>query len=576
LSYYLFCWSNEEKSLVAVFVKRNDVFVKAECFDSIILAKDLKLNRKNMKTSLCLFIIASILFTVDSIYGQTTFKNPIVTGMNPDPSICRVGDDYYLVNSTFEYFPGLPISHSKDLVHWKTIGYALSRPGSNPLIGAASGTGGQYAPTIRHHDGTFYVICTNYGGQGSHGEFYVTATNPAGPWSDPHWLKEWYVDPSLMFENDSVYYLSPDNKGSFLTGTMDLKTDKFHKPLKKIAAGLGGSSPEGPHMYKINDFYYLMSAEGGTGYQHREVIQRSKSPYGPFEASPVNPVVSNMNAPNHPFQAIGHADLLQLPDKSWWLVCLGIRPRNGNYHHLGRETFLAPVTWNKDGWPKVGANGIVEERLFAPNLPQHIWEKEPDRDDFNSSDLKLAWNFVRNPHAEDWSLTEKPGSLRLNGSKISFKEKDSPAFVGRRQSAYNTTSSAKISFVPTAINEEAGLVVRVDDANHYDFLITMRDGKRVVLLRKYLKNKEVSLNYKEIPKGDLILRISSTDLEYQFWVQKKGKKDLMVDTATTKDLSNEVIGGFTGTFIGMYASGNGSANTTPADFDWFDFKEDSK
>ena len=537
---------------------------------------DLKPNGKNMKTFLYTFIIASLLIGVDSIHGQTTFKNPILTGMNPDPSICRVNDDYYLVNSTFEYFPGLPISQSKDLVHWKTIGYALARPGSNPLIGAVSGTGGQYAPTIRYHEGVFYVICTNYGGQGSHGEFYVTATNPAGPWSDPHWLNEWYVDPSLMFENDSVYYLSPDNKGSFLTGTMDLKTGKFHKPLKKIASGLGGSSPEGPHMYKINDFYYLMSAEGGTGYQHREVIQRSKSPYGPFEASPLNPVVSNRYAPNHPFQAIGHADLIRLPDNSWWLVCLGIRPRNGNYHHLGRETFLSPVTWNKDGWPKVGAYGIVEEKLTAPNLPQHIWEREPVRDDFNSADLKLAWNFVRNPHDEDWSLTKKAGSLRLNGSKISFKEKDSPAFIGRRQTAYNMTSSVQISFVPTAPNEEAGLVVRVDDANHYDFLITMRDGKRVVMLRKYLKNKEVSLNYKEIPNGDLILRISSTDLYYQFWVQKNGKKDLLVDTATTKDLSNEVIGGFTGTFIGMYASGNGIANSNPADFDWFDFEEGSK
>jgi alpha-N-arabinofuranosidase len=255
---------------------------------------------------------------------------------------------------------------------------------------------------------------------------------------------------------------------------------------------------------------------------------------------------------------------------------LGIRPRNGNYHHLGRETFLAPVNWNTEGWPKVGANGIVEEKLTAPNLTQHIWEKEPVRDDFNGSDLKLAWNFVRNPHTEDWSLTEKPGSLRLNGSKISFKEKDSPAFIGRRQTAYNTTASAKISFVPTAINEEAGLVVRVDDVNHYDFLITMREGKRVVLLRKYLKNKEVSHNYKEIPRGDLILRISSTDLQYRFWVEKEGKKDLLIDTATTKDLSNEVIGGFTGTFIGMYASGNGSTNTNPADFDWFDFVEDPK
>lgn len=529
-----------------------------------------------MQAKVIVLMVLSTILWVGSINGQTTFKNPILTGMNPDPSICRVGEDYYLITSTFEYFPGVPIYQSKDLVHWKLIGHALSTAANNPLMGAASGTGGQYAPTIRYHDGTFYVICTNYGGWGSQGVFYVTATNPAGPWSDPHWLNNWYVDPSLMFENDSVYYLSPDNKGSFLTGTLDLKTNKHHKPLRLIAAGLGGSSPEGPHMYKINDYYYLMSAEGGTGYEHREVIQRSKSPYGPFEASPINPVASNMNAPNHPFQAIGHADLFQLPDQSWWLVCLGFRPRNGNYHHLGRETFLAPVTWNADGWPKVGTDGIVKEEYPAPNLPQHIWEKEPVRDGFDAPALGLNWNFVRNPHPADWSLTEKPGALRLNGSKISFKEKDSPAFVCRRQTAYEMTASAKISFVPAANNEEAGLVVRADDANHYDFLITMRDGKRVVMLRKYLKDKEFNTVFKEIPDGDLILRISATDLEYQFWMQRKGKKAVLVGTANTKDLSTEVVGGFTGTFIGMYASGNGDKNTHPADFDWFDFEENTK
>jgi alpha-N-arabinofuranosidase len=328
-------------------------------------------------------------------------------------------------------------------------------------------------------------------------------------------------------------------------------------------------------MYKVNDYYYLMSAEGGTGYEHREVIQRSKSPYGPFEASPFNPVASNMKAPQHPFQAIGHADLFQLPDQSWWLVCLGFRPRNGNYHHLGRETFLAPVTWNADGWPKVGTDGIVKEEYPAPNLPQHIWEKEPVRDEFNHSDLGLVWNFVRNPHDADWSLTEKPGSLRLKGSGISFKEKDSPAFVARRQTAFDMTASAKISFTPAAGNEEAGLVVRGDDVNHIDFLITLKDGKRVVMLRKYLKDKEPILQYKEIPNGELILGISSTDREYQFWVQKKGKKAVMVGTAETKDLSTEAIGGFTGTYIGMYASGNGSNNTNSADFDWFDYEENT-
>jgi len=508
------------------------------------------------------------------LQAQTTYKNPIITGMNPDPSICRVGDDYYLISSTFEYFPGLPIYHSKDLVHWKMIGYVLSRASNNPLMGCESGTGGQYAPTLRHHDSTFYVICTNYGGQGSRGVFYVTATNPAGPWSDPHWVNNWYVDPSLMFENDSAYFLSPDNNGSFLLGTLNPNTGTFIKPLEKIAEGLGGPAPEGPHMYKIKEYYYLMSAEGGTGYEHREVIQRSKSPWGPFAASPINPVISHMNAPDNPFQAIGHADLVQLQDSSWWLVCLGFRTSVGRYHHLGRETFLAPVTWDSDGWPKTGSDGIVEEELPTPNLTEYIWPKETKKDDFDSTSLRQAWNFIRNPHDVDWSLTSRPGFLRLNGSKMNFKQKDSPAFICRRQTAFNLSVSAKISFIAAATNEEAGLVVRGNDKNHFDFVISLIGGKRVVILRKYIEDKIVGLNYKEIPDTvKIILRITATNLQYSFWVQQEGQIAELIGISSTIDLSTEKIGGFTGTYIGMYASGNGTANTNPADFDWFEFEE---
>ncbi len=282
-----------------------------------------------MKIKLITLMFFGIIIIAYQVPGQTTFRNPIITGMNPDPSICRVDDDYYLVTSTFEYFPGLPIYQSKDLVHWKLIGHVLSRASNNPLMNCESSTGGQYALTIRYHSGTFYVTCTNYGGKGTQGAFYVTSTNPAGPWSDPHWVGNWYVDPSLMFENDSMYYLSPDNEGSFLLGTMDPETGTFYTPLEKIAEGLGGSSPEGPHLYKINEYYYLMSAEGGTGYDHREIMQRCSSPWGPYEASPINPITSHRNAPNNPFQAIGHADMVETPD-GWWLVCLGIRPVGGN------------------------------------------------------------------------------------------------------------------------------------------------------------------------------------------------------------------------------------------------------
>lgn len=505
--------------------------------------------------------------------SQVTFRNPVISGLASDPSICRVGDDYYLVTSTFEYFPGLPIYQSIDLVHWKMIGYALHKASQNPLLGCDSGTGGQYAPTIRYNNGIFYVVGTNYGGQGTKGAFYVTATNPAGPWSEPFWTDNWGVDPSLLFANDSVYYTHPAGcDGYFMQATLNLKTGKFNKPERKLANGTGGSCPEGPHLYKINGKYYLMAAEGGTGYGHMETMQRSDSPWGPFVKSPVNPIVSHKDDPGNPFQALGHADLVQLPDESWWLVCLGFRTKGGNYHHLGRETFLAPVTWNADGWPKVMPDGKIKQEMTAPNLPQHIWPTEPVRDDFDKTSLRLDWNFVRNP-GSFWSLSNKPGALQLKGTSLSFKEKQSPAFIGRRQTAFNLLASAKIDFVSTAENEEAGLVVRGNDANHFDFLITTFAGKRVMMLRQFLQGKTVGLNYREIPEGEIILRVSATDLEYKFWVQKEGQTAELIGTTLTKSLSTEVIGGFTGTFIGMYASGNGKNNTNPAYFDWFDFEE---
>ena len=504
--------------------------------------------------------------------SETTFKNPVISGMNPDPSICRVGEDFYLVTSTFEYFPGVPVYHSNDLVHWKLIGHALDSK-DNCLLNGACSSGGNYAPAIRYNNGTFYVSCTNYGGSGSQGAFYVTAKNPAGPWSDPVWVGNWCVDPSIMFANDSMYWVSPDNNGSFMVGTFDPEAKKFITPLRLIAAGLGGSSPEGPHMYKINKYYYLMSAEGGTGYEHREVIQRSKSPYGPFEPSPYNPVISNMNNPQSPFHAIGHADIVRLSDDSWWLVCLGIRPVEGKFHHLGRETFLAPVKWTDDGWPIAGADGVMTEEYPVPDLPEHIWEKEAVRDEFNNSKLGLQWNFLRNPNDADWSLSEAPGFLRLKGSKVSLWERDSPAFVGRRQTAFNMVASAKMSFIPTASNEEAGLVVRGNDANHFDLYLTTSERKRVVVLRKYLQDKVTEVNQVDAPDGDVILRISATDIEYKFWVQGEGEPATLVGTASPKDISTEKISGFTGAYVGMYASGNGSVNTNPADFDWFDYEE---
>ena len=273
-----------------------------------------------------------------------TYANPVIPGTTPDPSAVRVGDDYYLVTSSFEYFPGVPLYHSRDLVHWRQLGHVLSRDAQLPLRGIPSSQG-IYAPTIRHHDGTYYVVTTNMQGGGS---FYVKATAPTGPWSDPIFVREgeFTMDPSLFFDDDGkVYYTrhGGGREGGIYQAEIDVATGVLRAPARLVWKGTGDIWPEGPHLYKVDGTYYLMISEGGTSYEHMVTVARAKSPWGPFEPAPRNPILTHRFLPEHPLQATGHADLLQTPEGRFWLVLLGIRPSTPRRHHLGRET-LSPVS----------------------------------------------------------------------------------------------------------------------------------------------------------------------------------------------------------------------------------------
>jgi len=525
--------------------------------------------------SLILLVFSSALVFGSSQQQSTTFQNPIIPGFYPDPSICRVGDDYYMVHSSFEYFPGVPIFHSKDLVHWKQIGYCLTRK-SQLRLDKVRASGGIYAPTIRYHKGTFYMVTTNVDGGGN---FYVTAKDPAGPWSEPVWLDQSGMDPSLFFDDDGkVYYTRHEGQGDgyIAQKTLNPETGKLEGDLKKIWDGTGGIWAEGPHLYKIKGKYYLMISEGGTSYDHMVTIARSDSPWGPFEANPNNPILTHRNRPDSPIQALGHADLVETPD-GWWMVCLGIRPQGGRFHHIGRETFLAPVTWNDDGWPVVNGNGTLELTLPAPKLPQHPFEEPPARDDFDSDKLALQWNFLRNPYDGDYSLTARRGYLRLNGSAVTFNDQDSPAFVGRRQTDFNCVASTQLEFDPNSENEEAGLVARAFDRFHYEIGITFKNGKRQAFFRKIVRGEITDpVKYVYVQPGPVILSIKATPLSYEFSCQSSIGDREVLGTALTKDLSVENIGFergmcFTGVYFGMYATGNGKRNTSPADFDWFEY-----
>ena len=311
---------------------------------------------------------------------MTHFTNPIIPGFYPDPSVCRVGEDYYLVTSTFEFFPGVPVFHSRDLVHWEQIGHCLTRPSQLPLQDAEP-SGGIYAPTIRYHDGLFYMVTTNVT---CGGNFYVTATDPAGEWSDPIYVDQGGIDPSLFFDDDGKVYFVSNGDGCMSLCEIDPATGVKLAPTVKTWTGMGGRYPEAPHLYKINGMYYMMIAEGGTEYGHMETIARSASPYGPWEPSPRNPILTNRNTTmDMPIQATGHADLVQTQNGDWYAVFLAFRMTQGYFHHLGRETYLAPVVW-EDGFPYIGTCPLEGD----VNLPEAPVPQIPATTDFSAQSLE--------------------------------------------------------------------------------------------------------------------------------------------------------------------------------------------
>jgi xylan 1,4-beta-xylosidase len=504
-----------------------------------------------------------------------TFENPVLAGFHADPSICRVGDDYYLVCSSFEYFPGVPIYHSRDLVNWQHIGHCLTRKSQLPLDKMRA-SGGIFAPTLRYHDGTFYMITTNVWGGGN---FYVTAKDPAGPWSEPVMLDVEGIDPSLLFDDDGkVYYCRHVGGGDGYIGltTLDQVTGKLEGELKNIWGGTGGVWAEGPHVYKIDGKYYLMISEGGTSYNHAVTIARSDSAWGPYEANPANPILTHRGQAERPIQAVGHADLVETP-AGWWMACLGIRPQGGPFHHIGRETFLAPVGWSDDGWPVVNDNKGIEPTMAAPELPTHELEMPPARDDFDGEALPLRWNYLRNPVETNYSLSERPGYLRLKGTTVKLTDVDSPTFVGRKQRGLGCAASAMLDFEPAAESEEAGLVVRGNDENHYVVGVTMRDGKRQAFFRRVLKGKTIEpVAYANIANGAVQLSVEASPRQYDFFCRSNDGERISLGTASAQDLATEKIGGFTGAYIGMFATAADETASVSADFDWFDFEVTEK
>ena len=492
------------------------------------------------------------------------YKNPIIPGFNPDPSICRVGDDFYLVTSTFEFFPGVPIYHSKNLINWELINYCLTTDTQLPLQGA-NPSGGIYAPTIRYHDGTFFMTTTNVSNGGN---FIVHTKDIYGKWSEPVYIDQAGIDPSLYWENGICYFASnlsddPAAPQAIYVCEIDPFTGKKFTRSRCISPGCGGRHPEAPHMYKINDYYYLMLAEGGTEYGHMVTMQRSKNIYGPYEKCPHNPILSHRDTPG-PIQATGHADIVEDQNGNWWLVCLAIRPiGNGSLHlhHIGRESFLAPVKW-EDGWPVVGNNGTIAFEMDGPLPGPAPTPVSIDfEDSFDKDTLDLRWNFVRNPSRESYRL-EKGCLTLVSGQDDLSTSRGNPTMIATRQQEFDIEIIAQLEG-DISDGQRTGLSAFYNSDYHYDILITKDQDGHKVCLRKHVGDIDVIVASCKVDyKGSIRFKIKSNQEWYSLYYEENGEfielgrgKTALLATEVTHPMT------FTGTFLGIFCE-KGSSSVT--------------
>lgn len=493
-----------------------------------------------------------------------TFKNPVIEGFAPDPSVCAVGDDYYLVTSTFAYFPGVPIYHSKDLVNWKQIGNVLDREEQLPLTGAEH-SGGIFAPCLRYHDGTFYMITTNVT---EGGNFVVTAKDPAGPWSNPYYIDNAPgIDPSLFFDDDGkCYYIGtrPNPEGVKYNGDwevwlqeLSLETMQLTGVSTKLWKGALHTAiwPEAPHLYKKDGYYYLLIAEGGTGYNHACTVARSEKVDGPYIGNKNNPILTHRHlGKDFPVHNVGHGDFVETPDGQWYMTMLASRLFDG-YSNLGRETFLAEVTF-EDGWPVVnpGVGRLLEEQEHKlPLIPVE------ETTHFTFESLRPEFMFLRNPVMEHYTFNVNDGHLRMVPTPVTIKDLDSPTYLSVKQQAmdYQLKTKLKLNLAPQS---EAGLVILQNERYSIRLVVVVNQDQTTVQMISLIDGEETILGSKAISGDELTLEIEGKGQCVKGMCHINGETITVADNVDSHYLSTEVAGGFVGCTLGVYTT---STNDTP-------------
>lgn len=506
----------------------------------------------------------------------TSFKNPIITGFSPDPSICRVGNDYYLVNSSFVWYPAIPIYRSKDLVNWELIGHGITKSSQLHLNGVKDDDG-IWAVTIRYHNGLFYLIGTaNKAG----GNFLMTAKDPAGEWSDPIWLKDAPgIDASLFWDDDGKCYYIGNRfdqpkawpaQVAIWAQELNLNQMKLVGERQILTYGHANNAryAEGPHIYKVDGKYLLLCAEGGSSYFHAVTAHHNNKVLGPYIADKINPVLSHRQlGMEYPIQEVGHSDLVQTQNGDWWAVALGKRIGYGKVS-LSRETFLCKVQF-ENGTPIFNpGEGKVLKQQSRPNLPWTPVKSDPVTDEFDTGHLSLKWHFIRVPQIPFYSLED--GRLKLKLSPVVPDSLLCPSMIVQKLKETNFESTTKFSFKTKKDNEQAGLAIYRNNGAYFLLL----KGRNTITLISKDKGKKKIVAQVPYSRSDVYLRASGNGEQIIFSYGSDSGE--LTTIGAPQDIRIIAEGGtnrFNGPGIGMYAGSNGKPSKNSALFDWFDYQD---
>ncbi len=541
---------------------------------------------------------------------ERLIRNPILPGFNPDPSVVRVGEDFYIATSTFEWYPGVQIHHSRDLKNWRLVSRPLNRADLLDMRGNPDSCG-IWAPCLSWHDGLFHLVYTDvkrFDGNFKDTHNYLTTCETVdGEWSERVYLNSSGFDASLFHDDDGRKWLvnmiwdhrpRQNRFGGIYLQEYSVVQKKLVGPMSNIFHGSPLAFTEAPHLYRRNGWYYLLTAEGGTGYQHAMTVARSRQIDGPYELDPQGYLLTAKDNRDLPLQRCGHGDLFDTPNGEDYLVHLCGRPLKGLQRcPLGRETGLQKMYWSEDGWPRIEAaagDGLPSLEVPAPDLPEQPWPATPARRDFDDETLPPEFQWLRSPEPERFmSLAERPGYLRLKG-KESLGSWFEQALVARRQEAFSFIAETKLEFSPSNFQQCAGLVSYYNlHKYHYCYVSIDEQGRRFVdimscegdqsinstfpLTEGYAGTYRVEERYRLPDEGPVWLKaeVDHQSLAFSFSIDGENWNQLpaVLNQSLISDEAGKGEGAnFTGAFIGM-ACQDISGQDCPADFDYFEYVE---